>query len=611
MYDVESRLDAIQSEAEAEFNELVAEGDEHVTRAEDALKAGNLKEAIESSENALAAYTSARDVGQTTEGEWFATERAALQDRIEAAESLSERSTHEKQLEEAEATIDELSEKVATIEEDRTPSEQLPRVQSAVDEGTDALSALLEDPSTPELDRRITRLHEKVSEFESLADKLATQQTSESPEASANTDTQSGTTVKEHANKRDDTDSSATTNRRDELLDELRRLDQEWSEIDRKLLYSVSEYDPDDYLNEFGNLESALSVAGVTDDDKTDTSKTDQKVDTSIGQTADSADDAPETADASSTSSKKASTNTRETKLLTELKQLDQEWSEIDRKLLYSVSEYHPDEFEEVFGSVEAAITALETRDESEDASSVSGRQSETDPATGSDIQDESEDQTPVNSGDIDADMVDTAPTDGPNSDATSSSSPSQPRGTATADQETEHKPPEKPIATRTFAELSGFRRDLLVVIAGLNTPKGLQVKTELEKYYDETINHGRLYPNLDTLVEKGLIEKTAADNRSNSYKLTDFGEQLLRERLDWEASRTPSAIEPRERPEASDTDSGQTQPIDLDEEDESTESVGDPATAASGPEDETGDEMNEEIMDDIMSEFDGFGSSE
>jgi len=38
--------------------------------------------------------------------------------------------------------------------------------------------------------------------------------------------------------------------------------------------------------------------------------------------------------------------------------------------------------------------------------------------------------------------------------------------------------------------------------------PHGLAIKDELENYYEKEIHHGRLYPNLDTLVEKGLIEK-------------------------------------------------------------------------------------------------------
>jgi len=55
---------------------------------------------------------------------------------------------------------------------------------------------------------------------------------------------------------------------------------------------------------------------------------------------------------------------------------------------------------------------------------------------------------------------------------------------------------------------LTGFQRDLLYVIAGAEQPSGQDVKDEVEQYYSSEINHGRLYPNLDTVVNKELVEK-------------------------------------------------------------------------------------------------------
>ena len=83
--------------------------------------------------------------------------------------------------------------------------------------------------------------------------------------------------------------------------------------------------------------------------------------------------------------------------------------------------------------------------------------------------------------------------------------------------------------------DLSGFQRDLLYVISGLDKPSGQDVKEELEKYYEEDINHGRLYPNLDTLVNKDLVEKGQLDRRANYYDLTDEGLVELRDRREWE----------------------------------------------------------------------------
>lgn len=85
--------------------------------------------------------------------------------------------------------------------------------------------------------------------------------------------------------------------------------------------------------------------------------------------------------------------------------------------------------------------------------------------------------------------------------------------------------------------ELTGFQRDILYVVAGLDEPHGLAIKEELEAYYEKEINHGRLYPNLDTLVEEGLLEKGALDRRTNSYQLTARGQRQLDERGEWQAS--------------------------------------------------------------------------
>lgn len=84
--------------------------------------------------------------------------------------------------------------------------------------------------------------------------------------------------------------------------------------------------------------------------------------------------------------------------------------------------------------------------------------------------------------------------------------------------------------------DLTGFQRDLLYVIAGADQPSGQDVKEDVEQYYTAEINHGRLYPNLDTLVNKELVEKGQIDRRTNYYAITDDGEERIRERREWEA---------------------------------------------------------------------------
>ncbi len=83
--------------------------------------------------------------------------------------------------------------------------------------------------------------------------------------------------------------------------------------------------------------------------------------------------------------------------------------------------------------------------------------------------------------------------------------------------------------------DLTGFQRDLLYVTAGLDEPHGLALKEELEDYYEKEIHHGRLYPNLDELVDKGLLEKEQADRRTNMYSVTRRGTREIEARRDWE----------------------------------------------------------------------------
>ncbi|WP_226008225.1 PadR family transcriptional regulator [Natrinema salinisoli] len=83
--------------------------------------------------------------------------------------------------------------------------------------------------------------------------------------------------------------------------------------------------------------------------------------------------------------------------------------------------------------------------------------------------------------------------------------------------------------------DLTGFQRDLLYTIAGQDEPHGLAIKDELEDYYEKEIHHGRLYPNLDEVVDKGLVEKGERDQRTNYYTVTARGRRELEARREWE----------------------------------------------------------------------------
>ena len=91
--------------------------------------------------------------------------------------------------------------------------------------------------------------------------------------------------------------------------------------------------------------------------------------------------------------------------------------------------------------------------------------------------------------------------------------------------------------------DLTGFQRDMLYVIAGQDRQHGLAIKDELDRYYEAEIHHGRLYPNLDTLVSKGLVEKGRIDDRTNSYTLTRRRRREIEARREWEQSVTETAL--------------------------------------------------------------------
>lgn len=84
---------------------------------------------------------------------------------------------------------------------------------------------------------------------------------------------------------------------------------------------------------------------------------------------------------------------------------------------------------------------------------------------------------------------------------------------------------------------LSEFQFNILTVLSE-EAMYGLAVKRQLEAYYGSEVNHGRLYPNLDELGERGLVDKSELDKRTNQYALTDKGYETLIDQFDWTLSR-------------------------------------------------------------------------
>jgi PadR family transcriptional regulator PadR len=84
---------------------------------------------------------------------------------------------------------------------------------------------------------------------------------------------------------------------------------------------------------------------------------------------------------------------------------------------------------------------------------------------------------------------------------------------------------------------LSAYQRDQLWVIAGGEELIGKTIRELLEEYRGERTSSSRLYPNLNELVDKGLVEKKSK-GRENFYHITEDGKQMLEERLNWEENQ-------------------------------------------------------------------------
>jgi len=89
---------------------------------------------------------------------------------------------------------------------------------------------------------------------------------------------------------------------------------------------------------------------------------------------------------------------------------------------------------------------------------------------------------------------------------------------------------------------LAGFRRDILIVLANTGATHGRAIADDLESFRSEKVNDGRFYPNLNALVDAGLVEKreNEHDKRSHEYALSERGQETIREH----AQRIAGALE-------------------------------------------------------------------
>ena len=83
------------------------------------------------------------------------------------------------------------------------------------------------------------------------------------------------------------------------------------------------------------------------------------------------------------------------------------------------------------------------------------------------------------------------------------------------------------------MVELTAFQYTLLQAANELVEPSGQDIRRYINSspFHGPDMNHGRLYPNLETIVEAGLVEKGEHDARTNYYEITDDGKDKLETR--------------------------------------------------------------------------------
>jgi len=81
---------------------------------------------------------------------------------------------------------------------------------------------------------------------------------------------------------------------------------------------------------------------------------------------------------------------------------------------------------------------------------------------------------------------------------------------------------------------LTAFQRDCLKAVADHahydRDQYGAALKGWLDARYEKPVTNGQLYQNLTKLADRGLVEKSSIDGRTNRYTLTDEGEDCIRQ---------------------------------------------------------------------------------
>lgn len=86
-----------------------------------------------------------------------------------------------------------------------------------------------------------------------------------------------------------------------------------------------------------------------------------------------------------------------------------------------------------------------------------------------------------------------------------------------------------------TPPDLNATQRDVLTAIKHLGgSPHGAAIKEFLDTRRDGGFPEGVLYPSLNAMIAKGILEKQDRDGRSNDYFFTAEGDRIYAQYVAW-----------------------------------------------------------------------------
>lgn len=84
------------------------------------------------------------------------------------------------------------------------------------------------------------------------------------------------------------------------------------------------------------------------------------------------------------------------------------------------------------------------------------------------------------------------------------------------------------------MTDINKWQTTILAAAAAADDQNGQDIARRIEQAHGVDVSNGRLYPNLDALVDAGLLTQRTDGGRANRHNVTDRGMRELEARLDY-----------------------------------------------------------------------------